>query len=197
MTEKDPLALWRDKQELSLSEAAALMADARPRKTYSAKDLSPTERDERDAVTANLHELLGAVAAKTLEARLAYSTRVTGTDIAGNSYVRCEGGSVLPDKSMVSREAVKGWLTQHKPSFRPAFFFPAEGGKVSDANLAASLRVVWALKELLKEKSTGFAKQDALAATIADKFPNRGVGERLVKGVFSAANAAMKVADPK
>ncbi len=161
---KDPLALWRTKDPLSLIEAGALILDVPPSRTWPTRpgDLNQAQREERDAVTAARAEILAAAKGGRLPANLKYK-REGGGKRSDNFVTRWNGDSpesrfepysdvLVASESTVARADLEAWCSAR--GLRPAVFAPSppdpplaesDTGALPDyvADKVSALRFAW------------------------------------------------------
>jgi hypothetical protein len=131
-TVKDPLALWRTKDPLSLSEAGALVCDVPPSRTYPHKipEFTAEMRAERDMVQATRVALRQDAEAGKLPAKLRWEQ--SGGERRDRFLVRRWGDDrdafepvkrwIDLDGSTVTRADLEAWCSAR--GLRPAVLFP-------------------------------------------------------------------------
>lgn len=132
---KDPLALWRTKDPLSLSEAGALVCDVPPSRTYPHKlpEFTAEMRAERDMVEATRAALRQDAEAGKLPAKLRWEQ--SGGGRRARSFI---GGWIDNDEafepvkrwidiggSTVTRADLEAWCSAR--GIRPSVLFPNAG----------------------------------------------------------------------
>lgn len=186
---KDPLALWRTKDPLSLSEAAALIYSEPPGLTYDPR--IPEERRVRDQLQSAVRELIAAVESGALPAVI-QRWRKGGERIDPGFATRdwspaprftpVEEG-VDARRSTVARADLEAWCSAR--GIRPTVFAPspedsaqaeAEAGELPEyvADKISALRFAWRKHWANAEPKDGatWPKQGAVEQTLKQ----RGIG---------------------